>query len=131
MVFGIDKYLGKWISEDGYHLDNAKTSEDSAIVTLLDPKCKPIDRPYFDNRPTQNMLATYEDYVGEFRVDLWEKNRGFELFLEHEPDYVLDRFRREALVPSISRNEGDSFLDQYCRLFGNLKHYVRSKSVDS
>jgi hypothetical protein len=62
----------------------------------------------------------------DFRVDLWEKGKGFILHLDHEYHYLLDSEQREALVPSISRYERDRFLDTYYSLFGPMDHFVRT-----
>jgi hypothetical protein len=72
------------------------------------------------------MIAHYDNYYGDFRVDLWSEDKGFTLHLDHEYDYVLDSQQREALVPAISRYERDRFLDAYYSLFGPLDHFVRS-----
>lgn len=74
------------------------------------------------------MIAHYDDYNGIFEVDLWEEGKGFILDLTHEYDYELDLERREALVPTLSRNERDRFLDEWYALFGPLDHFVRRKA---
>ncbi len=66
------------------------------------------------------MVAHYDDYNEDFRVDLWEEGKGLMLHLDHEYDYVLDSEQREALEPAISRYERDRFLDAYYSLFGPL-----------
>lgn len=72
------------------------------------------------------MIAHYADYYENFDVDLWEQGKGFTLHLDHEYDYVLDPEQREALVPAISRNERDHFLEAFYSLFGPLDHFVRN-----
>ena len=72
------------------------------------------------------MIAHYDDYNKDFRVDLWEEGKGFILHLDHEYGYVLDSEQREALEPAISRYERDGFLDAYYSLFGPLDHFVRT-----
>ena len=47
--------------------------------------------------------------------------------LDYEYDYALDSETREALVPAISRNEPDHFLDSFYSLFGPLDHFVRER----
>jgi len=49
------------------------------------------------------------------------------LDLTHEYNYELDP-EREALVPALSRNERDHFLDACYSLFGPLNHFVRRKA---
>jgi hypothetical protein len=55
------------------------------------------------------MIAHYDEYNEDFRVDLWEESKGFILHLEHEYGYILDPEQREALVPAISRYERTVF----------------------
>ena len=76
--------------------------------------------------PSLKMVAHYDDYNGMFEVDLWEEGKGFILDLTHEYNYELDP-EREALVPALSRNERDHFLDVCYSLFGPLDHFVRRK----
>ena len=126
MKFGIDRFIGLWESEDGYRLDIAKTSNTSAIVSFYDPSGEPVERPYFNDKPTIKMPASYDDYQGEFRIDLWKEGKGFNFDILHEENYVLDDFQREPLVPLITRYEEDNYLDKYYELFGNLKHFNRT-----
>ena len=127
MKSGIDRFDGIWESEDGYRLDITKTSDTSAVVSFYNPMGESVKRPYFDDRPTIKMIASYDNYFGEFRIDLWEEGKGFELDIVYEMEYELDKWKRESLVPGITRNEKDKFLDKYYRLFGNLKHFNRVK----
>jgi hypothetical protein len=95
---------------------------------FLDPRGAPVQRPYMGGAPTLKMVAHYDDYNGMFEVDLWEEGKGFILDLTHEYNYELDPERREALVPALSRNERDHFLDACYSLFGPLDHFVRRKA---
>lgn len=71
------------------------------------------------------MPASYDDDYGEFTIELWEAGKGFVLHINYEGNYVLDKFRRESLIPAIARRRKDDFLVKYQRLFGNLKHFTR------
>ena len=71
------------------------------------------------------MPATYDDYEGDFRVDLWEENKGYSLDLDQDCSQPLDESGLYMLSPGISRNSEDNFLDQYSRLFGNLSSYTK------
>ena len=82
-----------------------------ASVDFLDPRGAPVQRPYMGGAPSLKMVAHYDDCNGMFAVDLWEEGKGFILDLTHEYNYELDPERREALVPALSRNERDHFLD--------------------
>jgi len=97
-------------------------------VDFLDPRDAPIVRTYMGGAPSMKMIAHYDDYNEDFRVDLWEEGKGFILHLDHEYDYLLDSQQREALVPAISRYERDRFLDRYYSLFGPLDHFVRREA---
>ena len=123
---GIAQFVGSWISDSGYRLHIRRARKDQAFVDFLDPRGAPIGRPYMEGAPSIRMIAHYDDYYEDFRVDLWEEGKGFTLHLDHEYDYVLDSQQREALVPSISRYERDRFLDAYYSLFGPLDHFVRN-----
>lgn len=123
---GIAQFVGSWISKSGYRLQIRKVRKDRAFVHFLGPRGAPIARAYMGGAPSMKMIAHYDDYNEDFRVDLWEEGKGFILHLEHEYDYVLDSAgHREALVPAISRYEGDRFLDAYYSLFGPLDHFIR------
>jgi len=126
---GIAQFVGSWISETGYHLRIKKVRKDRASVDFLDPRGAPVQRPYMGGAPSLKMIAHYDDYNGTFEVDLWEEGRGFVLELTHECDHELDPKRREALVPALSRNERDHFLDACYSLFGPLDHFVRRKGT--
>src|SRR6266403_1645533 len=110
---GIEQFVGFWVSESGYRLRIRKVRKDEAFVDFLDPRGAPIARPYMGGAPSMKMVAHYDDYNEDFRVDLWEEGKGLMLHLDHEYDYVLDSEQREALEPAISRYERDRFLDAY------------------
>ena len=95
-------------------------------MDFLDPQGAPIGRPYMGGTPSVKMIAHYEDYNEDFRVDLWKDGKWLILHLDREYDYVLDSEQRAVLVPSISRYERDRFLDAYYSLFGPLDHFVRT-----
>jgi len=125
---GIAQFVGSWLSESGYHLRIKKMRKGWASVDFLDPRGAPVQRPYMGGAPSLKMVAHYDDYKGMFEVDLWEEGKGFILDLTHEYNYELDPERREALVPALSRNERDHFLDACHSLFGPLDHFVRGKA---
>jgi hypothetical protein len=125
--YGIARFVGSWVSASGYRLRIKKVREDQASVDFLDPRGTPVQRSYMNGAPSMKMIGHYDDYNGIFEVDLWEEGKGFILDLTHEYDYELDRERREALVPALSRYERDRFLDESYSLFGPLDHFVRGK----
>ena len=109
---GIAQFVGSWVSASGYRLRIKKVRKDQALVDFLDPSGAPVDRPYMRGAPSANMIAHYDDYNETFEVELWEEGKGFILDLTHEYDFELDPERREALVPALSRNERDRYLDE-------------------
>ena len=131
MIFGIDRYVGSWVSKDGLCLKIEKIDECRGSVSVLSESGEPVRRPHWDDKPTSNMPAWYDDYEGDLEVDLWEKGKGFSLILTYEYGYELDQFKRDALVPALSRYEDDHFLDAYYALFGSLSHYTREGSRPS
>ncbi|MDC3237291.1 hypothetical protein OAT93_01010 [bacterium] len=129
MKFGIEKFIGLWESEDGYRIDIAKASDTSGLVSFYDSSGNAVIRPYYNDSPTIEMPASYDDYHGEFIIELWEKGKGFALDMHHEENYDLDKFKRESLIPAITRHEEDNFLDKYYELFGKLKHFTKIYKV--
>lgn len=125
---GIAQFVGSWVSGSGYRLRIKKVRNDRASVDFLDPRGAPVERTYMGRAPSIKMIAHYDDYYENFEVDLWEQGKWFTLHLTHQYDYVLDREQREALVPAISRNERDHFLDSFYLLFGPLDHFVRRQA---
>jgi hypothetical protein len=74
------------------------------------------------------MIERYDDYIGTFEMDLWEKGKELILDLTHEYNYELDPEQREALVPALTRYERDHFLDEHYSIFGLLDRFVRRKA---
>jgi hypothetical protein len=48
------------------------------------------------------MIAHYDDYNEDFRVDLWEESKGFILHLDHE--YVTFWIPCPAILSRVSAN---------------------------
>ena len=128
--YGIARFVGSWVSASGYRLRIKKVREDQASVDFLDPRGAPVQRPYMKGAPSMKMIAHYDDYNGIFEVDLWEEGKGFILDLTHEYDYELDRERREALVPALSRYERDRCLDECYSLSARRHYFVRRKAAE-
>lgn len=73
------------------------------------------------------MHATYDPADSpQLVVGLWAKDKGFELHLNFEPAYELDKERRDSLTVALSRFEKDHVLDAYYYLFQPLSHYVKT-----
>ena len=127
MKYGINGFIGNWVSEDGYKLEIIKENDTSALISMYSPDVKAIIRPYFNNKPSLEMPSQYDEYEGILDIYLWGIDKGFEINLIREEEYMLDDLQRESLVPTYCRREEDEFMDQYWDLFGQLKHYTRIK----
>ncbi len=87
---------------------------------------QPINRPWCNNKPSVEMEAHYYAFEGpELVVELCEENTGFCLHLLYEENLIINGKVQESLQPSISRYEGDKFLDKYYSYFGKLRSYTR------
>lgn len=122
----IDNYVGEWADPYGRHLRITKVNATTASVSLF-AEHQPLARPWYENRPSTEMHATYDPADSpELLVELWAKDKGFELHLNFEPAYELDKERRDSLTFALSRFEEDHFLDTYNYLFQPLSHYVKT-----
>lgn len=126
LLYGIEQFVGSWVSASGYCLRIKKVRKDLASVDFPDPRGAPVQRPYMGGAPSTNMIAHYDDYYENFEVELCEERRLI-LHLSHECDYALDPEQREALVPALSWNAGDRSLDRWRSSFTPLDHFVREK----
>jgi len=126
MKSDIDKFIGTWGNDAGNLLVITKSTDLIALVSFFTgPNTSPAIRSYYENKPSIDMYSYLADCGATIKVDLWGKGRGFSLHLTYEHAYELDKGCRDSLVPSLSRYEGDSYLDQYYRLFEPLKHYTK------
>jgi hypothetical protein len=124
MKSDIDKFEGTWLDEYGFRLIILKETNRKAIVSILSGSDeRPIIRPYYNNLPSLNMNAILCDYGSSIEVDLWKSGKGFNLVLTYEYNYMLDNNKLDSLVPAITRYKEDSFLEQYYKIFGSLKHF--------
>ena len=127
MKFGIDRYVGNWKNQEGYRLQIRKKDETNAWVALFSPFGPPISRPYWGGKKTVDMLATYNDYIGDFDVQLWGPGSGFCLNLNHTYSTRIDDYGKEILAQGLSRYQKDDHLDAFYALFGELNSYKREK----
>jgi tetratricopeptide (TPR) repeat protein len=121
----IDSYVGVWRNEEGYRLEITKVDRLHALASIYFPFGPPIDRPYYDGRPTVDMPARYNAYEGELDVELWMAGSRFTLSLHHEDADGSDGQTGEFLAPSLSHSAEDTSLGRYSALFGRGSHYVR------
>ena len=127
--YGIDRYVGEWVSESGSRVRIRKVSNTEASVDYLDSSNCPLARPYLQNSPSLDMLAHYDDYYGEFDIELLKAGKGLVLHLLYVEDYALDPHHREALLPTIGRYEGDEYLEGFCSRIC-LNHLVRTSEAE-
>ncbi len=130
MNHGIDRYVGCWVSSSEQRLRIYRISDIRASVDFLDSSGAPVVRSYMGDALALSMEANFDDYDGDFEVDLWNKDKGFTLHLNYEHEYDLDESRREALVFSLSRFQKDEFLESFFPLFGPMNHFVRDKKAE-
>ena len=122
----IDNYVGEWAGPYGRRLRITKVNATTASVSLF-AEHRPLARPWYESRPSTEMHATYDPADSpELLVHLWAKDKGFELHLNFEPVYELNKERRDSLTVALSRFEEDHFLDAYYYLFQPLSHYVKT-----
>jgi len=122
----IDNYVGEWADPCGRRLRVTKVNATTASVSLF-AENQPLARPWYESKPSTELLATYDPAVSpELVVELWKKNKGFQLHLNFEPAYELDTERRDSLTVALSRFEEDHFLDAYYSLFQPLSNYVKT-----
>jgi hypothetical protein len=126
MKYGIDKFIGNWVDEEGYRLEIKKVDKTKALVSLFSDLGHPISRPYWENKLTIDMPAKYDEYEGTFDIHLWEPEKSFYLNLNELFSDVNDD-NEDCLTVSITRYEEDNFLDQYYYVFGKLSHYKKTK----
>ena len=122
----LDNYVGEWEDETGHRLSIRKIDEETAVVCFFGARDhQPIRRPWCAGKLSVDMVAKYRPENGpELVVELGEEGSGFTLYLNFEMAYLLDAAKRDALVPALSRNAEDDFLEQYYRYFEPLKHYT-------
>ena len=122
----IDNYVGEWADPYGRCLRITKINATTASVSLF-AENQPLARPWYETRPSLEMLATYDPADSpQLVVKLWATGKGFALHLNFEPAYELDKERRDSLTVALSRFEEDHFLDAYYYLFQPLSHYIKS-----
>jgi hypothetical protein len=122
----LDNYVGEWEDETGNRLSIRKIDDETCVVSFFRARDhQPIRRPWYAGKLSVDMVAKYRPKDGpELIVELGEEGSGFTLYLNFETAYSLDAAERNALVPAVSRNAEDDFLEQYYRYFEPLKHYT-------
>jgi len=122
----INNYVGEWADPYGRRLCIMKVNATTASVSLF-AENEPLARPWYESRPSTEMLATYDPaHSPALVVDLWTRDKGFELHLNFEPAYELDKEKRDSLTVALSRFEEDHFLDVYYYLIQPFSHYVKT-----
>ena len=123
----INHYVGEWEDERGNWLRIRKVTDRTCWVSFL---CagdhQPLQRPWCAAKPATDMVGEYwPEYGLELLVELWEADKGFTLHLGFEAANIVRDGEGDILIPSLSRFEGDHFLDQYYAYFEPLTPYER------
>jgi hypothetical protein len=123
----IDHYVGEWEDGAGKRLSIRKVQDETCRVSFFGAHDhQPLRRPWCAAQLSVDMVAHYRPEEGpELLVALGEEETGFTLHLNFEAVYKGDDAACDALVPALSRDEEDDFLEQYYHYFQPLKHYTR------
>lgn len=122
----MDRFIGKWINNAGNILEIMHKDENSLSVSFFSGRTeKPIVREYYDNKESINMNAELDYYETSLEVDLWTKEKGFQLTLL----YDWFEFKNEApcycLSPGLTNYIEDDYTERYGELFMPLDYYKR------
>lgn len=122
----MDRFIGKWKNEAGNILEIIPNDEKTLKVSFFSGRTgKPIIREYFENNETIDMNAELDFYETSLEVDLWTKEKGFQLTLLH--DWI--EFRNETpcycLAPGLTSYIEDDYTDKYGDLFMPFGYYKR------
>lgn len=122
----MERFIGKWKNEAGNILEIFPNNKKSLRVSFFSGRTgKPIVREYFENRETINMNAELDYNETSLEVDLWTKEKGFQLSLLY--DWI--EFRNETpcycLAPSLTNYIEDDYTNKYAELFMPLDYYKR------
>jgi hypothetical protein len=123
----IDNYVGEWEDGAGKRLSIRKVTDQTCLVSFFGARDhQPMQRPWCAATLSVAMVATYRPAEGpELLVALGAEGTGFTRHLHFAAAYRLDDAARDALVPALSRDEEDDFLEQYSHDFQPLQHYTR------
>ena len=122
----MDRFIGKWKNKAGNILEIAPKGKKSLNVSFISGRTgKPIIREYFDNRETINMNAELDYYETSLEVDLWTKDKGFQLTLLHDWREYRNEPGRYYLAPGLTNYIEDDYTDKYGDLFMPLEEYKR------
>ena len=119
----IKYYCGQWENSSDSRIDIKYKDESSVLVTLYKPgQNSPMLRPWCGNKPAVSMVGIL-DSESHFTLDinLSENANSFQLNLSFDitdPSY-------KTCIPSIIREEGEDFLEQYYALIGSLNSYIK------
>ncbi len=116
----LKKFIGVWKNEAGNKLIIEPKNKKSLSVTFISHLThQPIKRQYSDGSESIHMTAELDYYGTTLEVHLWDKGKGFYLCLMNDP---VDE---NELVPGISRNVEDKFLEKYYSLFYPLERFKK------
>ena len=122
----IDNFEGVWKDKMGNCLEIKVIDDYHCTVTFKSGDQEtPLRRPWFNDQPAIDMIGTYDPQYGpSLDIELAEKGTGFLLSIDF--DFTMSSLDNyQEIVPSIIRNEEDSFLEQYYHLLGSLNRFVK------
>ena len=124
----INKFFGEWQDEEGNRLIIRIINDRTAAISFFSGNDKkPILRPWFEDKPSTDMVGKYYPEEGpELVVELWKPGKKFSLHLSFSIDIEFSKEIYDSIVPAINRYEDDDFLDQYYSLFGPLKQFAKN-----
>lgn len=122
----MERFIGKWKNKAGNILEIKPNNDNSVKVSFFSGRTgNPIIREYFENKETLDMNAELDFYGTSLEVDLWTKEKGFQLTLLH--DWI--EFKNEnscyCLSPGLTNYIEDDCARKYGELFMPLEYYKR------
>jgi hypothetical protein len=81
-----------------------------------------------EGKETVDMPAVYDDYMGDFEIQLRNPDSGFCLNLSYLYSTRNHDYGEELLAPGLTCYEEDTRLEPFYALYGNLSYYERQKA---
>ena len=120
----IEEFIGVWKCQSGNIIEIKANDEISLAVNFISGETgQPIVRPYLDNMESVDMKAELDFYETSLEVELWKKDKGFQLSLLRDQIYFNNGDYEFYLAPAITRYENDNSTDEFINLFGPLEYY--------
>lgn len=123
----MERFIGKWKNKAGNILEIRPNNDKSLKVSFFSGQTgEPVCREYFENKESIDMNAELDFYETSLEVDLWTKEKGFQLTLLH--DWI--EFKNEepcyCLAPGLTNYIEDDYTEKYGDFFMPLDYYKRT-----